>query len=230
MSSRLVCRTNTAQVSWAASANALTYTVTAASAGQTLTCSSPSTNCTLNNLVCGEAYDILVTATDGTCVSNHSAPFRQDEGTACWFFKRSGNKHLKTEPTFHTHTNYFSTFFSTWKHLSNSHFMSSVLVPCAPTNISANLLCGTNDLVVGWNSSVPLNYSVKVVPLAGNISSLTCDTRHAHCRLNGLQCGQTYNVSVKASSANCSGPYSHPQTVRTGIKNYGNEIRTATFC
>lgn len=86
MSSRLICRTNTAQASWAASANALAYTVTTASAGQTLTCSSPSTNCTLDNLVCGEAYDILVTATDGTCISNYSAPFRQDAGTACLFF------------------------------------------------------------------------------------------------------------------------------------------------
>lgn len=74
---------------------------------------------------------------------------------------------------------------------------------------------------------MPLNYSVKVVPLAGNISSLTCNTRHANCSLCGLQCGQTYNVSVKASSASCSGPYSHPQTVQAGNKDDGNEIRTA---
>lgn len=74
---------------------------------------------------------------------------------------------------------------------------------------------------------MPLNYSVKVVPLAGNISSLTCDTRHANCSLRGLQCGQTYNVSVKASSASCSGPYSRPQIVQTGNKDDGNEIRTA---
>lgn len=122
-------------------------------------------------------------------------------------------------------------YFSTWKYLSYSHFICSLSVPCAPTNISTNLLCGTNELVVGWNSSVPLNYSVKVVPLAGNISSLTCDTSHANCRLSGLRCGQAYNVSVKASSANCSGPSSHPQTIQTGIKkNYGSEIRTATCC
>lgn len=115
VSSRLICRSNSAQVSWAASVNALTYTVTAASLGQTLTCSSPSTNCTLNNLVCGEAYDILVTAADGTCVSNHSAPVRQDPGTACWFFKRySKHKRLKTEHTFHTYAKlelFFLLFF-----------------------------------------------------------------------------------------------------------------------
>uniref|UniRef100_A0A674MQ79 Fibronectin type-III domain-containing protein n=1 Tax=Takifugu rubripes TaxID=31033 RepID=A0A674MQ79_TAKRU len=167
VSSRLICSTNTAQVSWAASANAATYTVTAGSEGQTITCNSPSTNCTLSNLVCGR----------------------------------------------------YPLYFYTKKQFSNSHFISSFSVPCAPANISTNLLCGTNDLVVNWSSSsVPLNYSVKVVALAGNISSLTCDTKHANCSLSGLQCGQTYNVSVKASSKSCSGPY-----------NDGNEIRTTIF-
>lgn len=87
VSSRLICSSNTAQVSWAASANAATYTVTAGSGGQTITCNSPSTNCTLSNLVCGQAYDILVKASDGTCISNNSAPFQQDEGTGRCFFK-----------------------------------------------------------------------------------------------------------------------------------------------
>lgn len=50
--------------------------------GQNLTCTSTTPNCTLSSLVCGEPHDILVTATDGACVSNYSAPFRQKEGTA----------------------------------------------------------------------------------------------------------------------------------------------------
>lgn len=98
MTSRLICSTNAAQVSWAASTNAATYTLTAAGGGHTLNCSSPSTNCTLSNLVCGRVYDIVVTATDGTCVSNHSAPFRQDEGTGMLllFFFILCNIHLDT--------------------------------------------------------------------------------------------------------------------------------------
>lgn len=91
-------------------------------------------------------------------------------------------------------------------------------------NISTNLLCGTNDLLVSWIlSAVPLNYTVSAVPLSGNISSVTCDTSQANCSLSGLQCGQTYNVSVKASSGSCSGPYSRPQTVQTGNKDDANE-------
>ncbi|XP_037644346.1 fibronectin type III domain-containing protein 7-like [Sebastes umbrosus] len=81
VSSQLMCSAATAQVSWPPGLNAVSYNVTATSNGQTLTCSRPSPNCTLSNLVCGQAYDILVTATDGTCVSNYSVPFRQDPGT-----------------------------------------------------------------------------------------------------------------------------------------------------
>nr|XP_046264816.1 mucin-4-like [Scatophagus argus] len=168
VSSQLMCSAGTAQVSWAHSANAVSYALKATSNGQMLTCSSPSPNCTLSNLVCGQAYDIVVTATDGTCVSNYSAPYRQDE------------------------------------------------VPCAPVNVSTNLLCGTNDLTVSWTpAALPRNYSVTAVPLAANISSVTCDTSHSNCSLSGLQCGQAYNVSVKASYGSCSGPYSLPQTVLT---------------
>lgn len=89
VSSQLICSAGTAQVTWAASANALSYALTATSNEQTLTCSSPSPNCTLSNLVCGQAYDILVNASDGTCVSNYSAPFRQEEGT-----ERKAGPHL----------------------------------------------------------------------------------------------------------------------------------------
>lgn len=61
--------------------NAVSYALTATNNGRTLTCSGPSPNCTLSSLPCGQAYDVLVTATDGTCVSNYSASFRQEEGT-----------------------------------------------------------------------------------------------------------------------------------------------------
>lgn len=105
-------------------------------------------------------------------------------------------------------------------------------MPCPPVNVSTNLLCGTNDLTVSWiPSAVPLNHSVTAVPLAGNISSVTCDTSHANCSLRALQCGRTYNVSVKASSGSCSGPYSHPQTVQTGNNDGDDEkIRMSMNC
>lgn len=98
-----------------------------------------------------------------------------------------------------------------------SHYFLSLLVPCAPVNVNTTLLCGTDELMVGWSpASVPLNYSVTAVLLAADVNPVTCHTDSTHCTLSGLQCGQTYNVSVKASSGNCSGAYSIPQTVQTG--------------
>uniref|UniRef100_A0A8C4IN48 Fibronectin type-III domain-containing protein n=1 Tax=Dicentrarchus labrax TaxID=13489 RepID=A0A8C4IN48_DICLA len=64
-------------------------------------------------------------------------------------------------------------------------------------------------MTVSWiPNALPFNYSVIAVPLAGNISSVTCKTSHANCSLSGLQCGQTYNVSVKASSGTSCSPQS----------------------
>ncbi|XP_041848242.1 uncharacterized protein LOC121644412 [Melanotaenia boesemani] len=167
VTSQVICSAGAAQVLWSPSINAVRYEVQATSNNHTLTCSSSTSNCTLKNLVCGQAYDILVSATDGTCFSN-SDPLRQDQ------------------------------------------------VPCAPGNITTYLLCATNNLMVSWiSSALPLNYSVTAMPLDGNISPVSCHTGNTSCVLSGLQCGQTYNVFVNASSGTCSGPNSPSQTIRT---------------
>lgn len=99
----------------------------------------------------------------------------------------------------------------------NSHCVLFLSVPCAPGNISTDLSCSTNDLTVSWiSSSAYLQYSVTAVPLTGNVTSVICHTDGASCVLSGLQCGQTFNVSVEVSSGSCKGPHSPPQTVQTG--------------
>lgn len=85
VSSQLMCSDGAAQVSWAHSANAVSYDVRATTSGQILTCKSSSPNCTLSDLICGQEYEIHVAATDGTCVTNYSAPFRQGQGTGATF-------------------------------------------------------------------------------------------------------------------------------------------------
>ncbi|KAM9719839.1 uncharacterized protein fndc7rs1 [Menidia menidia] len=79
VSSRVMCSAGQAKVSWAPSANAVGYVLEAIGDHQNLTCSSSTSNCTLSGLVCGQAYDLMVSATDGTCVSDYSPPFRQDQ-------------------------------------------------------------------------------------------------------------------------------------------------------
>ncbi|KAF7661786.1 hypothetical protein LDENG_00254330 [Lucifuga dentata] len=136
--------------------------------GDILNCNSSGLSCMLTGLVCGQHYDILMTASDGTCVSPNSDLFRQSS------------------------------------------------VPCPPVNVTTNLDCGTNLLMVSWNlAAVPLNYTVTAMPLAGHISAVTCHSNNASCSLSGLQCGHIYNVSVRASHGSCSGACSAPQTVHT---------------
>ncbi|MED6260228.1 hypothetical protein ATANTOWER_008551, partial [Ataeniobius toweri] len=181
VTSQVICGAGAAQVFWTPSMNAVSYEVKATSTGQTLTCNSSFSNCTLRPLVCGQAYDVQVSATDGTCASNYSTPFRQDQ------------------------------------------------VPCTPESVTTDLQCGTNDLTVSWASSpLPLNYSVKAVTLDGS-GPITCNTNNASCVLRGFQCGQTLNISVKASSVSCSGPYSPMQTVRTGPCS-SQKLTTVTEC
>ncbi|XP_061587415.1 fibronectin type III domain-containing protein 7-like [Cololabis saira] len=79
VSSQVMCGAGVAQVLWSPSMNAVSYDVIATGQGQTLTCSSSTSSCTLSNLLCGHAYDVLVSASDGICVSNYSAPFSQDQ-------------------------------------------------------------------------------------------------------------------------------------------------------
>lgn len=86
-------------------------------------------------------------------------------------------------------------------------------------------MCGTNDVSVDWlTSAAPLNYTAAAVPLSGNISVVTCHSSSGSCMLSDLQCGHTYNVSVKASSGSCCGAFTHPQTVETGNK-YVDDVR-----
>uniref|UniRef100_A0A3P9JID3 Fibronectin type-III domain-containing protein n=1 Tax=Oryzias latipes TaxID=8090 RepID=A0A3P9JID3_ORYLA len=171
----------TAHVTWSPGANAAGYNVKATSHSHSITCSSFTSNCTLSDLVCGQDYDIRVSATDGTCASNYSAPFVQNQ------------------------------------------------VPCSTWNFTTDLKCETNELLVSWNASFSqLNYSVTAAPMDGNIPPVTCHTNNASCLLSGLQCGHSYNVSIKVSSDTFSGPPSPSQTVKTG--NMKINPRKAIFC
>ncbi|XP_026005797.1 fibronectin type III domain-containing protein 7-like [Astatotilapia calliptera] len=169
VSSQLICSARAAHVSWDPSPNALSYAVEAISDGQTLTCNSSSPNCALSNLLCGQAYEIVVTATDGTCVSNYSAPFRQDQ------------------------------------------------VPCAPGNISTDLSCSTNDLtslaaetdcgsnslLVSWNSSFGASsYTAKVMGPHG--FSETCSSSDLSCSFFNLQCATQYSITVASKNNRCT--------------------------
>ncbi|XP_016319981.1 serine-rich adhesin for platelets-like [Sinocyclocheilus anshuiensis] len=70
----LSCGSDTASVSWAASSGLVSYyTVTAVDDnGQTLTCNSSSTSCDISGLLCGQVYNVSVTAMSVDCTGQRS--------------------------------------------------------------------------------------------------------------------------------------------------------------
>lgn len=87
--------------------------------------------------------------------------------------------------------------------------------PCAVESVLNTLNCSTNILTISWApGSMPLNYSATA--LAGDGTTLRCMTKDSSCTMPNLQCGQQYNVTIKAISSTCEGQTSVPKMVNSG--------------
>ncbi|KAL0966455.1 hypothetical protein UPYG_G00295500 [Umbra pygmaea] len=75
-------------------------------------------------------------------------------------------------------------------------------VPCAPRNIQTNQQCITNSTTVTWDRGSGALYYL-AVGASGRGSMTSCKTNDTHCDLEGLQCGQVYNVSVSSLDGVC---------------------------
>lgn len=86
--------------------------------------------------------------------------------------------------------------------------------------------CSTNVLSVGWAAAgaMPANYSATAT--AGDGTELECITEGWTCTINGLQCGEGYEVTVTGVTDTCQGPRSAPELVRSGE----NGIQTHHIC
>ena len=235
------CPTNTASLTWDASPNAATYTAKAVGTdGHSVSCASATPGCQLAGLHCGQAYVFTAAASDGSCASPDSMPITQQSGEASFRPLLPVTFH-SLPVTFHSLPVTFHslpvTFHPLPCHLSLSSCLLSPIslckcttswsllcacvscvrsAPCAPHSVTNSLNCSSNILRVSWGpDSVPLNYSATA--LSGNGTALSCTTTNTSCEVKGLQCGQQYSVTVKASNSNCTGPSSALQTVQTGV-------------
>ncbi|XP_047231360.1 uncharacterized protein LOC124874162 [Girardinichthys multiradiatus] len=75
-------------------------------------------------------------------------------------------------------------------------------VPCKPRTIKAMMDCYTKTARVSWN---PSNGALSYMVIASTASdhNVTCKTNMTSCELKGLQCGQSYSVSVKSVGESC---------------------------
>lgn len=75
------------------------------------------------------------------------------------------------------------------------------LEPCAPGNLSVSY--NVSAATVMWGAARGASsYSVQAVTNQG--LTATCNSSQTDCFINGLQCGQIYNVSVTAHNQACN--------------------------
>ncbi|XP_048845071.1 uncharacterized protein fndc7rs1 isoform X2 [Brienomyrus brachyistius] len=95
---------------------------------------------------------------------------------------------------------------------TSSPAISVSTVPCSPANVATNLSCNSSTAVVSWDASLGARrYTV----LAAASRSFQCFTSSTTCQLNGLQCGQTYNITVLADDGNCNSTLRTSATMTT---------------
>ncbi|KAJ8274470.1 hypothetical protein COCON_G00090950 [Conger conger] len=76
--------------------------------------------------------------------------------------------------------------------------------PCAPQNVSASLVCANSTALVTWDGSEgAVAYNATAMGRSGDVRS--CRTIDTSCHLQGMQCGQTYDITVTAYSETCGG-------------------------
>nr|XP_009297086.3 uncharacterized protein fndc7rs1 [Danio rerio] len=108
---------------------------------------------------------------------------------------------------------------------------------CAPQNVSANVSCSSNIATVTWGRSRRADvYSVTAS--SANGVSINCTSASTSCDLLALTCGQSYTITVKAGSSNCSSVQSTPVQIQTApcpplniqsTMNFGNKTASVSW-
>ncbi|RVE73628.1 hypothetical protein OJAV_G00033020 [Oryzias javanicus] len=98
---------------------------------------------------------------------------------------------------------------------SNSGMTRIQTAPCAPTNVSASLLCENNTGEVSWQPSPgAVSYHVKAAGRDGDMKE--CIVNGSSCLLPNMHCAQTYIITVTPSSNQCIGLDSQPYAYFAG--------------
>ncbi|XP_069497964.1 serine-rich adhesin for platelets-like [Ambystoma mexicanum] len=85
--------------------------------------------------------------------------------------------------------------------------------PCSPLNVQSTVICDTNALLVTWDESDgATSYIATAVGTSGQVLQIT--TNNTHCDIRGLQCGESYNVTVVGTYQDYQSPLSETVTSR----------------
>uniref|UniRef100_A0A3P8XZQ8 Fibronectin type-III domain-containing protein n=2 Tax=Esox lucius TaxID=8010 RepID=A0A3P8XZQ8_ESOLU len=78
-------------------------------------------------------------------------------------------------------------------------------VPCMPTGVAAGFDCQSNAVAVSWLASGGSEYYMAIVTDSTGVSS-GCQTAGTQCNVTGVQCGETYHVTVVGADTLCTSP------------------------
>lgn len=75
---------------------------------------------------------------------------------------------------------------------------------CQVSGIGAVTGCGAGSAVVSWQPSAGAGSYVTELEAAASGHVTSCATNHTKCELSSVQCGEEYNVTVKAVGGTCN--------------------------
>lgn len=75
--------------------------------------------------------------------------------------------------------------------------------PCQVSSIRAAIDCEADSAVVSWQPGAgAASYITELTAASGHVTS--CASNQTSCALSSVQCGEEYNVTVKAVGATCN--------------------------
>lgn len=88
--------------------------------------------------------------------------------------------------------------------------------PCQPSGIEAIMDCLADSAAITWQPGIgAMSYVTELTASSGRIAS--CATNYTHCQLSSLQCGEQYNVTVKALGETCNNTAQMEGYLTTGV-------------
>ncbi|XP_033993889.1 receptor-type tyrosine-protein phosphatase beta-like isoform X2 [Trematomus bernacchii] len=247
------CEFNMGSVSWGSSDGAETYVAVATGLdGHAHQCLTNSTDCSWNDLHCGEEYTVVVRAKNGNCTSLPSnssiiymAPcppsdvttYAQCEfnmGSVSWGSSDGAETYVAVATGLdgHAHQCLTNSTDCSWNDLhcgeeytvvvrakngnctslpSNSSII--YMAPCPPQNLSAEVDCLSNDLMIYWDAVREADHFLTSVTADNGVTIGGYNTTNTACSIRNVTCGKTFSVHVTSIRGACRSQQSQAYSI-----------------
>ena len=82
-------------------------------------------------------------------------------------------------------------------------------MPYGPRLIQALMDCGSLTALLSWGQADGALWYTATASLGSPGSAVSCNTNETTCAMEGLQCGQSYNISVMTHGDSCNSSAVH---------------------